>query len=182
MSLARGGGVEFKARRTMRCKLAQFAICGAVLALLSEGAVAQQISFKDQLVGAWRLVSIDLVRPDGSKAEVFGSDPNGIAIYTRDGQYALINSRSDLPKFASNNRNQGTPDENKAVVQGSLSLFGTYSVADKVITYKVEASSWPGWTGTEQKRTITSFTGDELTYTLVGSIGGTSETKIRRLK
>ena len=98
------------------------------------------------------------------------------------GRFVIVNARPDLPKFASNNRNQGTPDENKAIVQGSLSLFGTYSVADKVITYKVEASSWPGWTGTEQKRTIISFTGDELTYTLAGSIGGTSETKIRRLK
>jgi len=134
------------------------------------------------LAGTWILVASTNVSQDGRKADVFGPNPKGMYMFDDKGRFVIINARPDLPKFASNNRNQGTPDENKAIVQGSLSLFGTYAVADKVITYKVEASSWPGWTGTEQKRTITSFTGDELTYTLVGSIGGTSETKIRRLK
>jgi len=134
------------------------------------------------LVGTWTLVASTNVGQDGRKIDVFGPNPKGMYAFDDKGRFVIVNARPDLPKFASNNRNQGTPDENKAIVQGSLSLFGTYSVADKVITYKVEASSWPGWTGTEQKRTITSFTGDELTYTLVGSIGGTSETKIRRLK
>src|SRR5262249_52921942 len=40
---------------------------------------------------------------------------------------ATLAVRSDLPKFASNNRDMGTPEENKAVVQGSITYFGTYS-------------------------------------------------------
>jgi ABC-type uncharacterized transport system substrate-binding protein len=41
--------------------------------------------------------------------------------------------RSDLPKFGSNNRMSGTPEENKAIVQGSIAYFGTYSI-DEAMT------------------------------------------------
>ena len=82
-------------------------------------------------------------------------------------------ARPDLRKFASGNRKTGTPEENKEIVQGSFSHYGTYSVADKTITLKVEASSWPSWTGTDQKVTIVSFTPDEVKWTLpAASIGG----------
>ena len=48
-----------------------------------------------------------------------------------------------LPKFASNNRQAGTPEENKAFVQGSLAYFGTYSVdeAAKTVTVHIESCS-----------------------------------------
>ena len=94
-------------------------------------AVAQ--TAKD-LVGAWTLISSDTVRPDGIKIPTFGDDPKGIIIFTSDGRFIYLLSRSDLPKFASNNRNTGSLEENKAVVQGSIATFGTYSVA---------GTSWP---------------------------------------
>ena len=56
--------------------------------------------------------------------------------------------RGDLPKIASNSRAQATADENKAIVQGSIGQFGTYSVRDKVITLKVAASTYPNYDGT----------------------------------
>jgi hypothetical protein len=61
--------------------------------------------------------------------------------------------------------------------------FRPYTVgADKVINFKVEGSTYPDWTGTEQKRTVLSFTGDELKWTLPASIGGTAEVGWRRVK
>jgi hypothetical protein len=39
---------------------------------------------------------------------------------------SMIIARSDL-KFASNNRHVGTPEENKAFVEGRIAYFGTYS-------------------------------------------------------
>jgi hypothetical protein len=65
------------------------------------------------LVGTWQLVSNTNVRQDGSKVDIFGSNPKGLYVFTS-------NVRPELPKFASNNRNEGTPDENKAIVQGSI--------------------------------------------------------------
>jgi len=85
-------------------------------------AAAQQKTLKEQLVGTWTFVSSTTKLPDGSPS--FGSDPKGLIIFTEDGRYSNQIHRSDLPKFASKNRLQGTPDENKAVVQGSVSSFG----------------------------------------------------------
>ena len=79
---------------------------------------------------------------------------------------SVIITRVDLPKFASNNRTTGTPEENKASVQGSIAYFGTYDVngADKTLTMHVEGSTFPNWTGTDQTRTI-ELSGDELKFT-----------------
>ncbi len=113
-------------------------------ALSADNAIAQQKSVKEQLVGTWTLVSVEGVRNDGSKVEVFGSNPKGTVIYTSDGHLALVQMRSDLPKLASNSRDRGTPEENKALVQGSIAYFGTYAVneVEKVITLQLEGSTF----------------------------------------
>jgi hypothetical protein len=117
--------------------------CGA--ALPAADAFAQ--STREQLVGAWTLISADSVRPDGSRVEVFGSNPKGTMIFSSDGHFALIQMRGDLPRLASNSRDRGTPEENKAIVQGSIAYFGTYSVNDneKLITLKLEGHSETSW-------------------------------------
>jgi hypothetical protein len=155
--------------------------------VLSPGlAVSQQSSLKDQLLGTWLLVSVDNVREDGSKAELFGSIPRGILIYTGDGHFVLVNMRGDLPKFASNNRDLGTPEENKAVVQGSIAYFGTYTVndADKVINARIEGSTYPNFVGgPDQKRLITSLTADKLKFiNPAASAGGKLQLVWRRAK
>lgn len=132
------------------------------------------------LVGTWNLVSDVNTSADGRKVEPFGPTPKGLAIFDSDGRFAIVVSRPDLLKFASNNRMQGTPEENKAIVQGSIGFFGTYSVADGVVVQHVEGGTWPSWIGTDQ--TITSFASDEQTWTTVASFGGTSELRWRRVK
>ncbi len=135
-----------------------------------------------ELVGAWTLLSDVNTGADGSKSDAYGSNPLGLAIFADSGRFAIVFSRNDLPRFASNNRMQGTAEENRAVVQGSFAIFGSYSVADKVITQHIDGGTWPSWTGTDQKRTITAFTGDELAWATVPSIGGTTEIRWRRVK
>jgi hypothetical protein len=65
---------------------------------------------------------------------------------------------------------------------GGIALYGSYTVADKVITFKVEGSTYPNWTGTEQKRNLSAFTADQLTWTLAASVGGTAEVTWKRVK
>jgi hypothetical protein len=114
------------------------------------------------LVGTWTLVSITLEQ-DGKKTDFYGPNPQGQQIFDPNGRVSIIITRSDLPKFASNNRQSGTPEENKAIVQGSFAYFGTYSVSetDKVITFHVENCTFANWNGTDRKLTF-SFSGDEL--------------------
>ena len=98
----------------------------------TEEAVAQTTN---GLVGTWTLVSITLER-DGKKTDFYGPNPQGQLMYDANGRFPVIVTRSDLPKLASNNREAGTTEENKAIVQESLAYFGTYAVSetDKTIT------------------------------------------------
>jgi hypothetical protein len=153
-------------------------------ALLPPTSSAQQKSLKEQVVGNWMMVSATNTAANGTKSELFGPSPKGLMIFESNGRFSQIGMRSDLPKFGTNNRATGTADENKAVVQGSIAYFGTYSVneADKSYTVQVEGSTFPNWTGTAQKRGI-SISGDELTFTnSVGSSGGSNEAKWKRVK
>ena len=133
-------------------------------------------------VGTWKLLSSETVRADGTRAPTFGGDATGILIFGADSRFIYLFSRADLPKFASNNRNTGTPEENTAVVKGSISTSGTYSVAGTVFTIKVEHSTFPNWIGSEQKRTIT-VTGDDMKWSNpAGSGGGVVELVLKRVK
>jgi lipocalin-like protein len=83
-------------------------------------------------------------------------------MFDGNGRYTLMIMRSDLPKFAAKTGDQGTADENKAVLKGLIAHFGTYSIneADKTLTTRVEGSSFPNLSGVDQKRIIASLTAD----------------------
>ena len=152
------------------------------LALLGIAVPANSQALRQQLVGTWTFVSSTTKLPDGTPA--WGTNPKGLLIFTQNGYYSSQIVRSDLPKFASNSRAKGTPEENKAVVLGSISTFGTYTVDEtkKTYTVKFEGSSFPNRVGTEQTRPFT-IAGDELKVTNPAtSVGGTSEIVYKRAK
>jgi hypothetical protein len=97
---------------------------------------------------------------------------------------AVITARADLPKFASGSRSTGTPDENKAVVRGTIAYFGTYSVdeKDKTLTLNIDGSTFPNWTGTSQTRSVTLADGVLTQFLPIGSGGGTVVVKFQRVK
>lgn len=151
--------------------------------LTTVDAVGQEKTLKEQLVGTWTYVSVDTVNPDGSRVPMYGPNPQGLASFDSNGRYILLISRSGQPKFASNNRMEGTPEEYKAVVQGMNAHFGRYTVneADKTITFHIETSTFPNWNGAEQKRPFT-ITGDEFKWTTAGSSGGLAEVVLKRAR
>jgi hypothetical protein len=170
--------------RTRLKILAAMSIATGVASLFASNvAWAQAGNRSQQIAGTWMLTSNVNTREDGSKVDVFGSSPKGIAIFAPDGHFAIVNTREGLPKFASNNRMKGTPEENQAIVQGSIALYGRYSVdpANQVVTLKVDSSTWPSWTGTEQKRKYT-LKNDELKWSLPASVGGTADVAWKRVK
>src|ERR1700682_242198 len=127
------------------------AIAALGLALSAGIAVAQSAT---ALVGSWTAVSVD----------AYGPNPKGSLIFEANSRFSLQLMRADLPKYASNNRTQGTPAEYKATVEGSLAYFGTYTVSGTDLNVHIEGSTFPNWIGTDQKRINLSVTGDELKY------------------
>ena len=151
-------------------------IAAAMLALtLSASAAAQSAnSLKDQIVGSWNFVVAEVTAPDGKKSFPFGETPKGILIFTPDGRFAQIHVAGDVPKIASNNRLTGTQEEYAAIMRGSLSVFGTYTIdeAKKTVTYNIVSASFPNWEGEAQTRVIDKLTADEFVNTNPNVAGG----------
>ena len=169
----------------MNClsKLATILCLG--FALLPGDVAAQQKSLKEQLVGTWTFLTAADTQTDGTKFDRWGPNPKGMLVFDAHGRYVLVIHRSDLPKFASNRVDRGTAEENKAVMQGLIVTFGTYSVneADNTLVTQIEGGSFPNLHGMGQKRIIRSLTGEELKYTNPATTtGATSEVVWKRAK
>ena len=156
------------------------------LFLHANSAFGQQPTLKEQLVGTWALVSWQLTKADGSTFQQFGANPKGIAFFDAGGRYIIAVMRSDRAKYAIDNYAQitrATAEENRATAQGTITYFGTYSVNEpgRVIDVHVEASSFPNWNGTDQKR-LFALSGDRLKLTDRPPVGGRVDVLWRRAK
>jgi Lipocalin-like domain len=130
-----------------------------------------QGSLKAQIVGSWTFVSGGST--DSSGRPVWGEGARGLLIFLENGRYSSQLMRADLPKFTVASRLQGTPEENKAIVQGTVSSFGTYTIDEskKAFTIQWEAHTFPNMTGQSQTRSST-VTGDELRIQNPGPTAG----------
>jgi hypothetical protein len=137
------------------------------------GAAAGQstLLLRDQLVGTWSFVIAEITAANGMKSLPFGDKPKGMPIFTADGHFSQVHIAGGLPKIASNNRIAGTAEDNKAIVAGTLALFGTYSVDEgkRTLTFNIEGSTFPNAEGTVQTRAIDLLTADEFRNTNPGA-------------
>jgi len=162
--------------------LSLYALVLCVGTMTTSSAMAQQKSLKEQLIGIWTFASSIDTNKDGSKSNRWGPNAKGQLMLDPSGRFSFMISRASIPKFAAGNVNQGTAEENKAVVQGMIAYIGTWSVDDasKTLITNIEAGSYPNLNGGMQKRIITSLTADELKYTNPATTTGTSSDVIWR--
>lgn len=136
------------------------------LALAPAIAVAQDAP----LVGTWKLVAADVQRPDGQVVADYGSAPDGLAIFTADGQYMIEVYRgpADRMKFASNDRTKGTCEEYRDAQLSTSASFGRYTVdqTNHTIAFTAISSSFPNRDG---KTNVDPFTlhNDSLAWRVV---------------
>ena len=109
---------------------------------------------KQALVGAWRLVTFEFRKANGSVIHPYGEQARGSIIYTGSGRYSAQLMRNDRPRFAIGDQMKGTTEEIEANYKGSISYFGTYEVdaENGFIIHHVESSIFPNMEGTAQKR------------------------------
>jgi Lipocalin-like domain len=118
-----------------------------------------------QLVGTWKLVGADVVRPDGRTVEDYGPSPRGIAVFTADGQYVVEIYRAERTRFASNDKSRGTPEEYKDASLSISTHFGRYTIdpVKGTIAFAITSASFPNFDGTTQVRPFT-LEGDSLAW------------------
>ena len=154
----------------------------AFLLFICFGAAGAEAQTAQDLAGTWTLASAT-IHSGEVKMDMFGPDPSGTLMFDRDGHYALIFLRRDLPKLTSNNRLSQTVEESRDITKGSIAHFGMYAVDEtgKFLVLRIESSTFPNWAGAEQRRPF-SLSGDELTYISPGSSGVATDIVLRRAK
>jgi hypothetical protein len=148
------------------------------LAMLPSSIVAQQETLRQQLLGHWTLVSCEGPQPfcaNASGSLSLGVSGRSIQVMTARGRpkaTAAASSRADV-----------TPEYYKAIAQGVVANFGTWSVneADKTLTRQMEGALFPNTEGTEQKFSV-SLTGDELKLVPTATSAAAYGTVWRRAK
>lgn len=102
----------------------------------------------NQVLGTWRMVSAQ-IDPDGRNVPAYGERPNGLLVFTPDMHFVEVLTDAGVPRFASNVRGQGSAEENRAAMAGSIGFFGTYTV-DATGAFsgnRVDGSTFPNWVG-----------------------------------
>jgi hypothetical protein len=154
--------------------------------MVAQSAVGQEKPLEEQLVGTWALVSWEQTNADGSKVQQFGANPKGMAFFDAAGHCIISVMRADRANYMIENFGQIAQiatEEGKATAQGTISYFGTYSVSevDRTMTVHVEASSFPNWNGTDQKR-IVEVKQDQLELIVRPPRGGSVDVVWKRLR
>ena len=125
-------------------------------------------SISGRLVGTWSFASSVNTRKDGSTFDRWGTDPRGIFMFDRGGNYAQIIVGSESKVFGAK----------------TFCAFGTYSVDDakNQLVTRIVSCSAPKLAGTTQNRDIMLLTADEFKYSNpVTSLGAVAEVLWKRL-
>jgi hypothetical protein len=151
-------------------RMVQNGFLSVMTAIVTVPALAQT----NPLAGAWRLIAADKILPDGKQVADYGADPQGIAIFTQGGNYVVEIFKSERIRFASGNRDKGTPEEYKDVVFSQSCHFGTYSIDNEkgTITFNINRATFPNSDQTVQVRPFT-LKGDTLSWRVTPRPDGT---------
>ena len=146
-------------------------VCLLVLALLAFASPGFAQSDGNKFIGTWRLISIE--GPDAA-GDRMAQDPVGYIMYDSTGHMAVqIMVRSDRPRFKTDRRSQGTPEEIKAAFVNYTAYYGTYEVKEKegIVIHHLEGSLFPNEIGKDNIRYY-DLSGDRVTLTVPSMVDG----------
>ncbi len=119
---------------------------------------------RDQLIGAWKLVSyVEMPADGGPLAHPMGERPVGIIMYTPDGYMSAQLMRANRTPFASADWYKATPEEYGREGPACFAYSGPFHVDEELetVTHSVVVSLFPNWIGQTQKR-VAKVDGDTL--------------------
>jgi len=110
------------------------------------------MSIKNNLIGTWKLVSMQAESSDGDVSYPFGQDPIGYITFTNDNYVFLIVTNSGRKNFEQPDRLKASLEEKAQAIDTCSAYCGTYEVVDKELLMKVISSLFPNWVGRVQRR------------------------------
>ena len=108
----------------------------------------------NDLIGNWKLVSWQVIVENELPQNVFGSNPKGYLILTREGRSIVVTT--------ADNRKSGMGDPERAALHKSMLAYsGKYRIEGNDFITLVDISWNEAWNGTEQRRHF-RIEGDKL--------------------
>jgi len=121
-------------------------------------------TLREKLLGAWKLESFMLEPVDASPPYYpFGTEPEGLILYTADGFMSAQLARRGRTPFASGDWFDGTPEEYEEEATGYIAYSGPFHVDEAIqeLTHTMSVSLFPNWEGQTQVRLV-QFQNDRL--------------------
>lgn len=115
------------------------------------------MGLRDQLIGAWKLVSYEERPVDGSRPVYpMGQTPMGIIMYTPDGYMSAQLMKPGRKPFASGDWFNATDEDYKAEASTYIAYSGEFHVEEekKTLTHSVFVSLFQNWIGQTQPRVV----------------------------
>ena len=124
-----------------------------------------QTSGSPSIVGTWRVVSVETIRPNGEAlTEWLGKRPTGTIVYLPSGYMAVQIMRDPRPLMAGAGYDAATPAEKVSAIDAYYAYYGTYEVDAQsgTVIHNVQASLRPSEVGRRLQRRF-ELVGDRLT-------------------
>jgi hypothetical protein len=143
------------------------------------------VSFREQLIGTWTLVSFHHVGEGGESVNTYGETPVGQLMYDALGYMSAQIMNPARPRFASGNRRIASDEELREAIEGYVSYFGRYTVDEpgRFVVHHEAGDIFPNAVGTQQKRFF-RMEGELLVLTtppyVIGAISSTARVVWRR--
>lgn len=143
------------------------------------------MSYKDKLIGTWKLESFTGTDNDGITEDIMGIDISGFICYSTDGWVSVEIMKNNRPRYDIPDIERGSDDQTLAAARGMFAYAGEYVVDEEnaIVWHNIEFSLIPNWIGSKQKRYIHMEGDDVLTLTAdpvrIGSKGKKQHTALR---
>jgi len=141
-------------------------------------------SLREQLIGAWKLVSYVERPTDGSDPFYpLSKQPIGIIMYTPDGYMSAQLMKPGRKPFASGDWFNGTDDDYKQEASSYIAYSGPFHVDEEnqTLTHSMLVSLFPNWTGQTQPRVV-KIEGDLLHLSTAAPIKSGGKTVMSSLE
>ena len=148
----------------------------SLAALLCSAQALKQFArrnMSDEFVGAWKLISLERRTAAGEVTYPMGQNPVGRLTYDALGRMSVQIMRPDRPKPSGVTPASWSAEEKAAAFDGFIAYYGTFTVSEteRAVIHHVEASLYPHWVGSDQRR-LYEFSGSQLILRAVNGSGG----------
>ena len=107
-----------------------------------------------RLVGAWRIVAVELKTADGTSSPLYRGTVGGIIVYDPSGKMSGHLMDLDVPKCGTMDRRKCPDAVARTAFDNYIGYWGRYEVlsGEDVVIHHVDGASHPDWIGSDQKR------------------------------